>query len=842
MRYTYLIFFLLITSLWSCNVDGFLGSTNALSKVPETALAGAYINDLDQLNSLLDGSDVIKESLREILDQQQAGFLMPDSLKNWLPSIDNFTISWHTVSGDELAPLAILNFTNPINEPTWSDMFQGLFSTAGTTKSKLFDDRQIWLQQQGEKEYAWMLSNGSLAISTSALLIEDVVRSETDESFRLIEQNDLNINGNKLFLNGARYNELSAKFSKGNSSFPVKEVMLLDLELSQDGIRISGETVTGKPGRIQNELLFGQSFIPLEAESLSWSFKQENADDRIDDFYTQVKLEIFDQKESLYILDVKEASSLTADLNQNAQASLKTGDSTIYQEQYASEIIGFIADDYFQQLMNESSGYLKDGAYYCQVDGVLLVSPSSEMIRRSLAAHFDEATYGQSVEKRAFIDGLIQDSYFTSITNFEASEIKDDQLKPLYAELFRGWMNKLSYSALQINSTSNNYLISGSLGIYNEVKRDKTVTNNANDLMANVFLDTTSVTKAYITNNHNTGQREIVLQDGKDQLYQANLQGNVNWKRNVGAEIRSNIVQIDYYNNRKLQYLFATDSLLHIIDRNGEDVDGFPKPHGIRSKINGLEVVDYDNTKRYRYLISAGRGDIYLFDKEGNQLEGWAPRKIDAVVPTTPYHSRVAGKDFFIVVERSNNIHLLNRRGEEYDGFPLDLKQRISGDHYFKRSPSLATSEIVTISDDGLRTRVNLLGKVLEQKQYLKENNDDSYRLVNDLLGNGYLVLRTDRTTSHVFGVDDQALFQIPRINNSTQLSFYRLSGGRSVLMSWDSSTGAIVLYDMKGRVLAKDVRSTDQPSLLYYSREGNYQLFTNFDNQVRIYQYSAID
>jgi len=812
--------------------------------VPKTALAGVYLSDLEGFNASLQENESLKQHLLSFYAEQRSALLHPDSLSKWATNLQDLSLSWHSVSGNELAPLAIVRLDQSAGQEAMQQKLRTILAADRQPKSKFFDDYQVWLIKSEEVQWAYLLTDNLLVISTAEILIEDVVRSLNDEQYRLFgQQGSAGLVGNKVFINTPRYNELATKFFNRVSPFVFEEgLVVLDVAITPNALAYNGETLGLNVKENNNALLFGAAFIPQQAEQLKWQMIEKTSETSLGEFMASVSFDIFDQTETLFLLPIGDEQAIETKLNIMAEEAKLPGDSTIYMEEYASQTIGFIGNQFFQKLTNVDNEYLAQGAYYALTEEVLVFSPSAEMVRRSLAAHFDETTYGQSVEKRKFLASLIQDSYFTTIHNFEDNPVDINALQPTYAEFTESVLEQLNYATFQVNSTNVGYLIAGDVSFQRQNKASKGVMEREESLVANAFLDHKASTRPFIVRNHLTNENEIILQDTSHQLYQIGLQGTINWKVKLEDQLVSDIVQVDYYNNRKLQYLFTTDSLVHIIDRNGEEVEGFPKAHGISSSINGLQLVDYDNTKRYRYLISAGRGELHLFDKEVNPLENWNPKQIDAALSTTPFHDRVSGKDFFIVAERTNKIHLLNRKAEEYSGFPVDLEQRFSGDQFFRKLPSLSTSSIAVISDNGLLKKVNLMGKVMEQKQFLKKDNQDAYRLVNDVLDNGFLVLRTNRGVASVLTEEEEELCQIPLVNKNSSIFYYRLGGGKSVLMVWDEETANVSLYDLKGNELLSGVKASGRPSLLYFSREGNYQLFTNFESQVRIYESSAID
>ena len=459
-------------------------------------------------------------------------------------------------------------------------------------------------------------------------------------------------------------------------------------------------------------------------------------------------------------------------------------------------------------------------------NGNLLVSSSAEAIRQSLSSHADELTIGQSVDQRAFYNGLIQDTYYTLIRSFDANSSKKVNIH----------LDRLIY---QTNTFSNGVLVSGRVDLRSERKDRQVVQGNmSGQLLANAFLDTTAVVKAKVVTNHVDQSKELVVQDAKGQLYQISSEGEINWKIPLESNLVAPALQIDYYNNRKLQYLLLTDSLIHTIDRNGQEIEGFPRAHGVSKKINGIELVDYDNTKRYRYLIEAGRGELYL-NKEVELLEGWNPKDLDALLPVFPTHERIAGKDFFWATERSNKLIVLNRRAQNYAGFPFQKNFRFSGDVYLMRRPTLQGSQFVALSEKGKLIQVNLLGQLKREEQLFLTNSNTSYQLIKDVLGNGYLICRKEEGFSIFLNEDQEEVFQLQeKLTSKDLLSYYRFRGGAEILLVQNEDNREVRLYNMSGKQIGETVRSDFASSLIYYRDKGVYHLFANFDNEVNLYEF----
>ena len=73
-------------------------------------------------------------------------------------------------------------------------------------------------------------------------------------------------------------------------------------------------------------------------------------------------------------------------------------------------------------------------------------------------------------------------------------------------------------------------------------------------------------------------------------------------------------------------------------------------------------------------------------NKSGSILDGWNPLKMEDDIVQSPFHVRVSGKDYIIIILKNGTIHVKNRRGVNYKGFPVKLNSEISNKVHLKKS------------------------------------------------------------------------------------------------------------------------------------------------------------
>ncbi len=61
---------------------------------------------------------------------------------------------------------------------------------------------------------------------------------------------------------------------------------------------------------------------------------------------------------------------------------------------------------------------------------------------------------------------------------------------------------------------------------------------------------------------------------------------------------------------------------------------------------------------------------MYLTDKDLKPLPGWSPKNFEKPLVQAPLHRRIDGKDVIIAIRKDGKLFVLNRKGDNYAGFP----------------------------------------------------------------------------------------------------------------------------------------------------------------------------
>jgi hypothetical protein len=177
------------------------------------------------------------------------------------------------------------------------------------------------------------------------------------------------------------------------------------------------------------------------------------------------------------------------------------------------------------------------------------------------------------------------------------------------------------------------------------------------------LLDTTSDMQPALFKNHNTGENEILIQDDGQQLYLVSAKGEVLWKKKLEGEIISDIHVIDAFRNNKFQALFNTANAIHLVDRNGNEVDGFPKK--LKAGTNcALSVFDYEGSRDYRIILPCSDRQIYNFGVDGKEPVTFVKPRTETEVVLPVQYVKIGGSEYLVTIDIEGKIYTFNRRGQ----------------------------------------------------------------------------------------------------------------------------------------------------------------------------------
>jgi len=303
----------------------------------------------------------------------------------------------------------------------------------------------------------------------------------------------------------------------------------------------------------------------------------------------------------------------------------------------------------------------------------------------------------------------------------------------------------------------------------------------------------------YLVKDHQTKTKNIIVFDKLQYMYLINSDGNVLWSKKLDAIPMSDIFQVDYYKNGKIQYLFSTGNYIYLIDKKGRNVSGFPKK--LHSKAtNGVVVFDYLNNRDYRLLIAQADKRIYNYSIKGKEVKGWKLPKTQNIVVEPIARLLANKKDYIIITDIENEIKIVNRKGKRRIKLSSNPNKAKNSEYYVNRTNS-----------KGIILTTNNLGKLVYISSSGKLNYTDfgdfsprHFFLYEDFNGNKLKdFIFVDGKNLKVFDRFKKVLFSYEFGSEITvKPSFFNIGTKQHVLGVVVNDEKTIYLFDKKGNII----------------------------------------
>ena len=326
-------------------------------------------------------------------------------------------------------------------------------------------------------------------------------------------------------------------------------------------------------------------------------------------------------------------------------------------------------------------------------------------------------------------------------------------------------------------------------------------------------------------------QINILVQDDAAVVHFLSDKGQMIWSKNTDSPLVSPVFQVDILNNKKVQYLFATQNRVHLLDRKGEKVANFPVIFADEIKIKSLQVFDYEQNKDYRICVVLENGDVYLLDKQGKKLEGWNPKKLGSRSSQAPNHIKIAQKDYLIFLLDNGKVQIFSRKGEPLSKISVDLDTKINTNIFVKKGINAEKTILTTISTLGELISFNLEGKNVNKKQLLLPSNNATFKLIKNNTNTSFLIARQDFSKLALLDENENLVFETDfSSKNDKEIQYFSLKGNEIIAVT-DKMAGFAYIFDLKGNILVPPFKSFHKIDLFYTQNKLN--IITSFGKKL---------
>lgn len=541
----------------------------------------------------------------------------------------------------------------------------------------------------------------------------------------------------------------------------------------------------------------------------------------------------------VFYLETKDLSETLKQFDQITERINTTRGDTLYYENYAEYTIKQmdIAELPYQLFGKPFDGF--PSLYYTGFRNFVLGANSVQALKNALDDLTNENTWGKSVRINSFLDNTLSEANLSVFIHTPRAwnmwqQNLDDTWKEIFAN-HAAQLKAIDLLAVQFSFVEDKFYTSL---VLQQTEKPAPIINQKPLLAENsVRFAQKLITRPFVVRNHNDRSLEVMVQDGDSLLYLLSSQQEVLWTDSLNGVINSPVYQIDYYKNDKLQYLFSTPREIYAIDRTGEYLPGFPVAFPGKNDIAFFSLVDYDKSKNYRYFIADTKGNLYITDKDGTALEGWAPREGDFALASAPFHLRVRGQDYLVALQANGVVQVFNRRGQAVKGFPLDLKTNISNAMHVEVGSGNANTVMTTITDDGSIIQLSLAGQLTKREQLYRPSSQSKFSLVTEATGKGYIFTRQDDNRIAILDKSGTVLFEKDYISSARATTqFYNFGSGRLHYIVNDPVQAFSYMYNEKGDLVnLRPIETGFEVGILYYEADGLYKIYRNYGDEFAI-------
>lgn len=359
-------------------------------------------------------------------------------------------------------------------------------------------------------------------------------------------------------------------------------------------------------------------------------------------------------------------------------------------------------------------------------------------------------------------------------------------------------------------------------------------------------LDAAAIIPPKMVKNHDDNSSELIVQDATNKLYLLSTQGEILWTRQLAGKILSEITQIDYYDNGKLQFLFNTTNQIHLIDRNGENVDNFPRKLAAKAT-NGLTVLDYDGKKNYRIFVACADGNIYGFLKRGEPLNGWSPQANIGIVKQPIEHFIVDNKDYLVALNDTGLLYVFQRDGEQRIA-PTNLnlqEQLIYSKLYFDDLDTNA-KRVVVMDIKGKAYVSNLRGDYFNLDMKIGSDKDVRFCMV-DLIGTkrkDYIVLSEQNLRLNYYEQDGKFRHKLSKKLPVSQDDIFEIRlNGKPFLGTSSTENNQIFLLNKNFKIIQDfPLAGSTKFEITDFFNDGKNILTVANENMIYAYRLSYLD
>ncbi|GEM_PF-1325456 len=716
-----ILFIYFLTFFWSCTKVSEEQLQNSFDYVPENTNLIIESKDFSGIENILNQNSIFENTH---LNEHEL-FNRINSVVNYIPNSSGL-LNFSELGGKNY-------FLTFIENKKATDF---KLEKTNIKDSVVYEQKKIYYLNT-EKELFFTQLNNLNIFSESKLIIENCIRNYTYGIEQKIDFNQLrkgvNSSSPSVYFNSNDFLELTA-LGFHPKQFPIFKNLFgwsaFDLKFTSQHIRLSGAYPFSNEDQFQLQLLTHQEAF----ETQMHAFMPMNALGA--ESYGIHDLKAFIQDKKKLRLSTKENySPYLEDVIEIGKIHWKNHDALFFQSSNPTKTLQILIGDknhekkFRNQKIYTSSfdenifsiyspliAYATPN-YFTQLEEYFIFTENIDHLEEIIITYQNQTglKYNSAFQKTQAAVSKKQHAFMVGI-NKNLSKHLGDFLKPTSKSL----NNQLNFEDFEVGIFQVN-MKSNFAYLNIEIQQPSSASSEKKAYLAKRIKPTSQIaTPPQFFTNWRTRKKEIVFQDEENKLNMLDTDGGLIWSKALDERILGDLEEIDIYKNTRIQLLASTPSQLFLLDKAGNNVKPFPYQWK-EAATQKTAVFDYDNLGKYRFF-TAIENKLNLKDRNTKSISGFTfkPTKSDLASP--PKHFSINNKDYLLIKEQNNQLHIVDRTGKQRVKFSTDVE--FSNQDWFLYDNQFTSTtthgELVQISPSG---EVKISNPKFESSHFINAKN-----------------------------------------------------------------------------------------------------------------------
>ncbi|MBX2843289.1 MAG: hypothetical protein KTR26_16075 [Flammeovirgaceae bacterium] len=280
------------------------------------------------------------------------------------------------------------------------------------------------------------------------------------------------------------------------------------------------------------------------------------------------------------------------------------------------------------------------------------------------------------------------------------------------------------------------------------------------------------------------------------------------------------------------QFAFASGSKVNLVDTAGKYIPPFPVFLPSYFLIDKFALIPLSIPNKYGFLISDLYGNVFILNQNGQKLKKWAPRKLRNPLGAVPQSIKLENKLGMVFLLKNGELNILDLNGNSFPGFPLQFNSFIENPPIITLGNTSSNSFIQLLTNTGEIILVSLQGKIISRNQIRRYSSATSTKICIDKnFGKDWIINQQDGNNLNILNNDGQLLSRIqfednlPKVVNFYSFGFIRFI---SVFNKKNASTD---IYALDGRKLNEQPFTSEIEFIIHKTGDENIFFFYRYLN-----------